>query len=261
MNTDRRKNIACADSIRRLVGSALTFIAIMFSAAEARADEPEVPNIRMLVSMVEVSHTDLTSLLSNPTASGSEIFTAANTLVKSGRAKVVDSAVLTTRNGQATEITTVNEVIYPTENEQPELISDPPLSTAEHRAWLREIDAPPLIFYYSTPTAWDTRNVGLTISATPVLSRNGKSVALAIIPEWVEHRGDCLVKANPGPFFRFDIKRPDFRSLRCNTTFTVPTGAFELVSVLTPMNQDPVPAPVTKVLLFVRCEVPGRALP
>ncbi|MBN8458987.1 MAG: hypothetical protein J0M04_14220 [Verrucomicrobia bacterium] len=214
-------------------------------------------NIRVLVSMVEVSHTDLTSLLSNPTASGAEIFTAANALVKSGRAKTVDSAVLTTRNGQATEITTVKEMTYVTEYEPPQLVSDPPLSPLENRAWLRGQGDPPLVVYDSTPSCWDTRNVGLTISAVPTLSPDARSVTLAFIPEWVEHHGDRLIRAVPGPYFNFDIKMPDFRTLRCNTQFTIPTGAFELVSVLTPMNQAPVPAPVTKVLLFVRCEVPG----
>jgi hypothetical protein len=256
MNTNRRKKIASADSIRGFVGSVFPFIVLLFSTSASCGAEPGPQNVRLLVSMVEVSHTDLTSLLSNPSASGAEIFTAANALVKSARAKIVDSAVLTTRNGQTTEIATANEMIFPTEYEQPELPCGNTPSTAEHRAWLRETGAPPLIFYYSTPSAWDTRGVGLTISAVPTLSLDGKSVTLAFIPEWVEHHGDRLVKANSGPFFRFDIKMPDFRSLRCNTTFTVPTGAFELVSVLTPMNQAPVPAPVTKVLLFVRCEVP-----
>ena len=256
MNTDRRKNIACAESIRGFVGSALPFIAMMFSVAETRADETKVPNIRLLVSMVEVSHTDLTALLSNPTASGSEIFTAANALVKSGRAKSVDSAVLTTRNGQATEITTVNEVIYGTEYEPPlpPVNVPPPLEEIEK---LQSLNHAWVSLPGWTPSAWATRNVGLTISATPVLSQNGKSVTLAINPEWLEYHGDRLFRTVPGPYFNFDIKMPDFRYLRCNTSFTVPTGAFELASVLTPMNQAPVPAPATKVLLFVRCDVPG----
>lgn len=256
MNTDRGMKSACPDSIRGLVGSVLSFISLLLGAAPSRAAEPVPPNIRLLVSMVEVSHTDLTSLLSNPSASGAEIFTAANALVKSGRAKTVDSAVLTTRNGQATEITTVQEVIYGTEYEPPELaINVPP--PVEDIKKLRSLNQAWITLFDCTPSAWDTRNVGLTISAVPELSPDGRSVTLAFIPEWVEYHGDRLIRAVPGPYFNFDIKMPDFRTLRCNTQLTIPTGAFELVSVLTPMNQAPVLAPVSKVLLFVRCEVPG----
>lgn len=230
-------------------------IILALGLAAATADEATVPpvNIRLLVQLVEVPHPDLTKLLAGVDTSGPALHAAAIALTASGRAKVLDSAVITTRNGQAATIESIQEVIYPTEFDPPQLPCGGQPTRAEKAARDAELG-----FFRWSPAAWDTRNAGLTLEVCPTASPDGRSVELALIPEWVEYAGDRTVFEWRGTSGRLDIKIPDFRTLRTNLNLTVVPGSFGLGAVLSPVVDAPAPILATKVMVFIRADLPSH---
>jgi hypothetical protein len=230
-------------------------IALLAAGALPLAAAPQ-PNIRLFLQLVELPHPALTELMAAPDTTGAALRAKALALVKTGEAKVLESVVLTTSNGHAVKGESVREMIYATEYE--------PLGIPLHVAYgLREAQADirrelfeahgP--YAYRTPTAWDTRNVGVSVEATPALAEAAQSISLSFIAEF--HAPEDFVTFNDwlGPYGHYDIRMPHFKARRVTTSLTLAPGVFELAAVLSPPAGLPTPAMARKVLVFVKCEV------
>ena len=218
---------------------------------------PFVPpsNIRVFLQYIEIAHTDLTTMMADaPT--GAVLRTRAMTLVEKRTAKITDSAVIILQDGDRAYLESFREMIVPTEYGPPIMSMDPPPrpdQLAKQKEFIYLLGP----FVRLTPSGWDTRNTGITVQLEPVLSDDRRTVSVILATDWVEYRGDRIIRSLTMPWGRNDVKMPEFRTQSCVFRLSLSPKIFELGAVLNHLNQAPVPAPATKVLLFVRCDVPG----
>lgn len=96
-----------------------------------------------------------------------------------------------TRSGQKASIEITRELIYPTEFDPPQV----PTSVGVSNVILiingipQIPDTPPPVVTPTTPTAFDMRRTGVVLEVEPVISEDGKSVDLAVTPEFTEFTG------------------------------------------------------------------------
>ena len=221
----------------------------IFAATATVPAEPPPANIRVLLQLIELPHPALTELMAGADTSGKALHASAMALVKAGQAKVLESAILTTRNGKTATMDSYREAIYPTEY-------DPPAFWIPYRRV-----AIAEFFSYRTPSAWDTRNVGVTVEVTPSIAADGHRIGLVLNPEIVERADDRTWNSWLGPHGHYDIRMPDFRALRSKLDLNLVSGVFEMAAVLSPAPTAPAPAVLRKVLVFVRADLLPRPAP
>jgi len=214
----------------------------LLSCGVAAADQ-----VRVSLQFIEVSHPMLTELLNE--SGGHALHAKAVSLTKDGKAKILDSCVVTGRSGQKLRLESIREEIYPTEYQPPTL----PCSIGNAPGIV--LPDPPSNPMYRSPTAFETRNTGVNLEVEATIEDDGKTIGLLLSPEWVtpvrletwdEHRdqwGDS------------SVRMPVYETLRVNAGVSVVHGKFELVSVITPKPVAPVPGVSRKVLVFVRADI------
>lgn len=217
----------------------------LLSAATALGGVEGPTNVRLSMQLIEMPLPTLTELLADPKRTGHQLHAASFELAKAGKAKLLETCVITCRSGQKAVVESVREVIYPTEYYPdralpvPDKVPPPP--------------KPPRAFDAAFSSAFETRNTGVTFEVAPTLSP-GNIIDLHIAPElvnpvdlatWYEYRdewGDA------------SVRMPVFESWKTNTGITLLAGRFELLGVVAPCAADPVPAQLRKVLVFVRAD-------
>jgi hypothetical protein len=145
------------------------------------------------------------------------------------KATIVDEKVFPFRSGARGKTESILEVIHPTEY-------DPNDSQT-----------------FATPSAHETRNVGVTIEADPIYSDSGQSVFvnMALERSWhfgstVHHR--ILVNGKWAP----NVTMPIFYSAKVSTQVAVPLDIPTLVAVMSPPDDKGNTDPSRKLLLFVK---------
>jgi general secretion pathway protein D len=140
-----------------------------------------------------------------------------------------------TRSGQASTVTIVREFIYPTEYEPPELPNEVGLSSGG------SFPVTP-----ATPTAFEKRDVGLTLEVLPVADAEKRFVDVTINPSFVDfdgfvNYGSPISSAQPDPLGLGStqveitanrILMPVFSAQRANTQLTVADGATVVIGGL-----------------------------
>jgi len=146
------------------------------------------------------------------------------------------------RSGERAKIEVIREMIYPTEYEPPEL----PTSVGQDPFNNNLLDptlgspAPPISpTTPAHPTAFETRNVGVTLEVEPRVGPNKKMIEVSINPELVEFEGfvnygtpittgstDLLGRHTRTPITPNSILMPVFKTTRLkNQTITIQDGA------------------------------------
>ena len=208
------------------------------------------PNIRVCVQLIELSHPELTKLLGE---AGTKLHPAAMALTRDGRAKLIDSSVITTISQQKATAESIGERIYPTERE-PGGLGDPPPQPPT-TVWSFQVGRP---FYGSAWTTWDTRNTGMIFEAEPSYDEDSKMITVRMVPEWVGMTTPTTWVEYVDEWGDASDRRPTFTTLRCNTALALAPGRFVLAAVLTPQPEPPPPAVARKVLVFVRADLPRQ---
>jgi Flp pilus assembly secretin CpaC len=219
-------------------------LAALFAVTAVVSAETPRANVRVLLQLIELPHPALIELMAGPDTSGKTLHASAMALVKAGQAKVLESAVITTRDGQKASVESFRAVIYATEYEAPALPCD-----FHHNV------APADYFANRSPSAWDTRMVGVTVEVTPSIAEDRRSIGLVLDPEISEQAGERMWNSWLGPHGHYDIRMPDFRALRAKLDVTLVPGVFEMATVLSPAPTAPAPAVLRKVLVFVRADL------
>jgi hypothetical protein len=101
-------------------------------------------------------------------------------MLAEGTANIEEVGYVITRSGTQTQVESIVELIYATEYHPARL----PQSLAGPIEVADQIRTP------ATPTAYQTRNLGLTIKATPQVGPDRRLVELDLRLEQVEHIGD-----------------------------------------------------------------------
>ncbi len=219
--------------------------------APTQADDPsDLPvHIRVIVEYIVAPHEMVTEMMRSAD-SGPKLHARMRALVKEKKARIMETSIVTARSGQKATVESIMEYIYPTEYEPPSFPHSIPQQTDSVTPFPYVPRLRP-----GCPTAFETRNVGVTLEIEPTVGPNNKIVDLRFAPElvdllrletWVEHTdqwGDA------------SIRHPTFESLRVSTGITLQAGKFGFVCLLTPKNEEGGRAFTRKILLFVRADV------
>jgi len=95
-----------------------------------------------------------------------------------------------TKSGQRAKVEIVREFIYPTEFDPPEIPEQVEGSVSINLDTL-EIESNSTIapITPATPTAFETRNLGVTLEVEPVIGEDNRTIDLNLVPEFVEFLG------------------------------------------------------------------------
>lgn len=230
--------------------TSLILIAVAALATGGLRAEP--PNIRVSVQLIELPHPELTKLLGN---TGTKLHPAAKALIRDGKAKLIDSSVITTISRQKGTAESIGERIYPTDPDPDEHRFAPPQPPSDFKVPPFQVGRP---FYGSAWTAWDTRHTGMTFEADPSYDEDAKTITVRLVPEWVGMTTPTTWVEYVDEWGDASDRRPTFTALRCNTNLTLAPGRFVLAAVLTPQPEPPPPAVARKVLVFVRADLPRQ---
>lgn len=223
-----------------------TAIAVfLLGSGVSLADQTQSQQVRVSLQFIEVPHAFLTELLTSKETSGPAIHAKAISLAKAGEGKILETCIVTGQSGQKFLLESIREEIYPTEYDPPELPGSPPAPRNE----------PPIHPSERAPTAFDTRNTGITFEVAASIEDHEKAIRLHLAPEIVTRlRLDSLMELRD-PWGVRSVSMPVFEAWRTNTTVTVVPGKFELVTVITPKSSAPGPTVLRKILMFVRADI------
>ncbi len=172
------------------------------------------------------------------------------------------------RSGERAKIELIREFIYPTEYEPPELPNSVGITDLADG---QQIGGLTSIFPVTpaTPTAFETRNVGVTLEVEPTIGPNKRFIELSLKPEMVEFQGfvnygspiqtstrDTEGNLVPRVLTANSILMPIFRTLRLqNSTLTIQDGATVVIGGLMSTRKDKVE---DKVPLLGDIPIAGR---
>ena len=91
------------------------------------------------------------------------------------------------KSGQKASVEVVREFIYPTEYDPPQIPTN--VGTTQNVILLTPSPPPAVPVTPTTPTAFETRRVGMVLDVEPLISDDGKTVDLTITPEFTEFVG------------------------------------------------------------------------
>ncbi len=217
---------------------------VLCGIASGHQEQPK--QFRVSLQFFEVSQPTLTEMLGIHQKSGLNFHDETLALAKVDKARLLETCMVVCRSGEKTSLESIREEIYPTEYDPPRLPCD--LSSRRRRSY-----EPPANPAFRSPTAFDTRNTGVTFEVSAKTA--GEMIDLHLTPQivsrlrletWMEHTdqwGDG------------SMRMPIFESLRCMTSISVTAGKFELVSALTPRANTQIPAVTRKILVFARADV------
>ena len=215
-------------------------------------------NIRVLLQSIEISHTDLTTMMADA-SSGAVLHTRAMKLVEKQSAMIVDSSVFTFQSGHRTLSESIREFVFPmgfSENEIPNRIPEMAASDRASRriSW----------WIWSSKNArklamqcWWTMNVGNFHQLEAHIGDGARTLELWGAVENSTLTGMNFIKSHRTDQGDDSIRMPQFEKRRANLSLSLSPGVWQLAAVLDPLPRPPAPALATKVLLFIRCEVPG----
>ena len=221
----------------------------LLSAGVSSAHQSRPKLIRVCLQFIEMPHPVLSELLAENETDGEKSHAKAIALSKEGKAKILETCLVLGRSGGKFSLESIREEIFPTEYQLPELPCHVP-STADSLT-----GTPPTNPMFRSPTAFETRNTGVTVEVETLLAGDERSIDVRISPDivtplrletWMEYKdqwGDG------------SIRMPVYEAWRVNTSLTLTPGKFELVSAITPKSAAPVPAVLRKILVFVRADI------
>jgi hypothetical protein len=179
---------------------------------------------------LEVGQDQLNNWLMNAGDISAWIGGGLNAKALESRAKILDERVMRFRSGQRVKNESIEEVIYPTEY----------TSDAEGEN-------------FATPTALETRNVGVTVEVDPVFGASGGTLDLNMAPEQVFHFGESVHhRFLDSGKWQPNITMPVFYAMKTTTQITLSAETAVLVSVMSPPDENGKVDPSRKVLLFVK---------
>jgi hypothetical protein len=195
---------------------------------EATNGVPDILNFEW----IETSHEQLNEWLADEDTSamiGGGMRIAAEKAIEAGQAKIVEKRMIRFQHGQRVKNESITEIRYPTE-------FDPPKGEQ-----------------FSSPTAVETRNVGVSVEADVVLIGSGKGADINVAPEIVSYFGQSVHHRREiaGEFVP-DVTMPIFYAMHPTTTVAAPVDVPILMSVMTPPDAMGNPDAGRKVLLFVK---------
>ncbi|MEM9281480.1 MAG: hypothetical protein AAGA96_06625 [Verrucomicrobiota bacterium] len=219
---------------------------IVKEAKEAAVNRPLPSGLIIIAEFIEVDHVDFSDwLLENPiTTDATPLRKEVQGWVKAGRGKVVATAAIHARSGQRAKTEAIHEWVYPTEY-------DPPQISAEGGDAAEGKNVTP-----ASPTAFETRNVGVTLEVDPVIGADMQVIDLNLAPEIVMADENSTHGSSLGGV-ESTVEMPRFMTSKITTQVSVRPGDYSFLGTSRlgktqlPDSEDPI------LLLFVRCDLSG----
>jgi hypothetical protein len=228
-----------------------------FADPPENTDEPP-PTIKLVqvqVEFVGMSHEALTKFhfLAKPkTADATALRQQVQDMVSKNEAKVLETQMLTTRSGQRTTSEAIQEFIYPT--------AFTPMTQQERDEQASVSEMPqigsPVCFNPTTPSAFETRNIGSQLEVEPTVSEDDKIVDVQCTPELMWHTGENIWhqgKDSMGNPFKQSM--PNLYTIHLQLSLTCISGQYTLAGVVSPKDDKGNTDLTRKVLVFVKCDV------
>lgn len=207
-------------------------------------DRAPTPGIMILCEFIEVEMKDFSDwVLENPILTdATPLRKATQGWVDAGKAKIVETLVVSARSGQRAKVEAVEEYIYPTEFDAPKGVAV-------------ETDDENVAVIPPNGSAFETRNVGATLEVDPVLGEDG-TVDLNLAPEIVMAGEEVEIVSRVGDN-EMAVNVPRFHATKVTTQISLYSGDYGFLGTSRlgitrlPDADDPI------ILMFVRCDVSG----
>jgi Flp pilus assembly secretin CpaC len=157
-------------------------------------------------------------------------------LLANGTAKLVGWPIIITHSGQRAVCEAIKEIRYATEYGPPTVSVSPDLPTDTTVKVAPTVD---VTTFDGVPAAFETRNCGVTFEVEPVLSADGKTIDLNMVPQTVRLKGYHKVTiegaARKGKVI---VEQPQFDTNKITTSLTMRSGERILLGVY-PIDDPP----------------------
>lgn len=201
--------------------------------------------IHILVEFIEVDHVEFSDWMMENRISGdgTPMRKEVQKWVRDDRATILESVMVTARSGQRAKTESITEMVYPTEFDPAEIPHT--ITQAEDTdSAMTPINA----------TAFETRNVGVTLEVDPVLGVDNTTIDLNLAPEMVQLEG-YTTWPNEEIDAEFQAQIPTFYTMKTTTQVTTLDGRYAFMSTLRPLKPSDKDRENALVLLFVRADV------
>lgn len=214
--------------------------------------------IRVQLEFIEVSHELFTSLMFGPSppVKDGELRKQLAQLIKEGKANVLETMVCSTRSGTKGSVNSNEELIYPTEYEPAQLAVEQTgtATTGDGglvptKVHVRDLTTGP------TPTAFETRPVGISMEVTPTLNAGGKRINFILNSEMVSHVGQQVWSEWKGETGNTPIQMPTFYKVGINTTAAAADGQFLMIGAMSPKSDKGHIDTQRKLMVFLKGDV------
>jgi Flp pilus assembly secretin CpaC len=150
-------------------------------------------------------------------------------LLAKGTAQLLAWPIVTTHSGQRALVEAIDEIRYATEFDPPTVSFTPSFNAAETLKIEPKAD---VTLFEAIPTTFETRNVGVTLEVEPVVSADGKTIKLDLVPQHVRLKGYHKVTVEkPSTGGKVVVEQPEFDVLKVTTSLTLKNGQRVLMGV------------------------------
>lgn len=214
--------------------------------------EEEPATLRVTAELIVVPVAICDAMLAKPrkTINDSDLREQARQMTAKGEATILDTLVIATRAGQPAQNGAIQEFIYPTEYDPPELPTSVTINPPDNGATAATTPKTPF-----TASSFDARNLGTTFDLKSVALVQRKYVDLELSLDWVGFLGWQNFGKWKDEVASVDLVMPSFYVMNFRANLLVVPGLPVLAGVLSPKGEDGMPDPKRKVLLFVRAEI------
>lgn len=197
------------------------------------ADERQEWNVRVEILMVAVPESDALTILPklrDPLTIESGVTTLLER-IRRKEAILMGYPMLTSVTGNRALAECIIEERYPTEFQPPSLAQTAALQTPKEAASGKKVkDSRTTIGFF--PTAFETRNAGVTLEMEPLVSMNGKWIHLNLVPQRValwHYNAFESWKTEDGKVMK--VEQPQFLTNKVTTSIKVKDGERRLIGV------------------------------
>lgn len=239
-----------------MIGSLLLNHSLLAQESPDAREQPQVAaaetaslGIALTAEWIEVELAALPALLHRHggDADSSAFHAEVEKLITADKAKRIEVVYGRLTPGERASIQSVEEVIYPTEYDPPEI---PNVIT------LRDTDSAKVPRTAANPTAFETRLTGVHIEVDPSIEEDSGTIRLSLAPEHVEfierdyHVPEAAAKG--GDHEQAALWMPRFYTMRVTTTIRLKPGTSALVGTFKPYEAE---RHQQRLLLFVHARM------
>lgn len=220
--------------MKRIFASLIAFVLV----TPGLCAEPAPVNIRVEVQIVAIPD-ELAWSLTNDFAKPEKVepaYARIQELLKKGGAKLIGWPTVTTHSGNRAVVEAIHEIRYATEYDPPTVSFTPSVEMKKETIIEPRAD---VTLLEMIPTAFETRNVGVTLEVEPTLSADGKTIELNLVPQHVRLKGfNKITIEKPASGGKIVVEQPEFVTKKVTTSFHLRSGQRMLMGVY-PTDEPP----------------------